>query len=181
MAYSRGRITSYRGGGTVTTMDGETHNIGKWDMMIAFPPCTYMSAAGACRMYPRKGEIDADRFRKAQEAKRFFDELHDADIPCIAIENPKPLKVVGLPDSTQTIQPYQFGEPYSKRTCLWLKNLFPLKPTETLTEYKPFVSCGTSRNKGNKDKAGYSRAGGAQIVRSRTFWGIARAMAEQWG
>lgn len=169
------------GGGTVTTMDGVNHEIGKWDLMIAFPPCTYMSAAGACRMYPHKGEIDTDRLTKAIEAKRFFDALYDANIPQIAVENPLPLKVVGLPEPTQKIQPYQFGEPYSKRTCLWLKDLPLLKPTDERTDYKPFVSCGTSRNKGNKDKAGCSRAGGAQIARSKTFWGIARAMAEQWG
>lgn len=177
----KGDVLKAIGGGTVTTMDGKTHDIGKWDMMIAFPPCTYMSAAGACRMYPRKGEIDIDRFGKAMEARAFFETLLNADIPRVAVENPLPLKVVGLPEPTQQIQPYQFGEPYSKRTCLWLRNIPPLKPTKALAEYKPFVSCGTSRNKGNKDKAGCSRAGGAQIARSKTFIGIAKAMAEQWG
>ena len=177
----KGDVLAVINGGEFVTMDGKKHVVDKWDLMIAFPPCTYMSAAGACRMYPRKGEIDTDRFSKAMDAKRFFDTLHNVDIPRVAVENPLPLKVVELPEPTQQIQPYQFGEPYSKRTCLWLRNLPKLEPTEVLTEYKPFVSCGTSRNKGNKDKAGYSRAGGAQIARSKTFWGIARAMAEQWG
>ncbi len=168
--------------GTFKTQDGKTHELPpKWDLIIAFPPCTYMTAAGACRMYPTKGNIDFERYEKALEAKRFFMVLYNAKCEKICIENPRPLKVVGLPKETQQIQPYEFGEPYSKLTYLWLKGLDPLKPTNILTEYKPFVSCGTSRNKGNPDKAGYSRAGGASKVRSKTFWGIARAMAEQWG
>jgi hypothetical protein len=86
-----------------------------------------------------------------------------------------------MPSYTQIIQPYEHGEPYSKKTCLWLKNLPPLRPTKLLSEFKPYVSCGTSHNKGNKDKAGVSRAGGAAKVRSKTFKGIAHAMAQQWG
>ena len=62
-------------GGTVTTCDGLHHNIGKWDLLIAHPPCTYMTAASACRMYPRKGVLDTERLRKALEAKAFFDSL----------------------------------------------------------------------------------------------------------
>lgn len=153
----------------------------KWDLIIAHPPCTYMSAAGACRMYPRKGQIDEERLAKAMEAKEFFMKILNADCPRIAIENPLPLKCVGLPKPTQYIQPYQFGEPWSKLTGLWLKGLPQLVPSEFVADYKPYVSCGTSRNKGNKDKSGFSRAGGAQKARSKTFPGIARAMAEQWG
>lgn len=164
------------------TMDGMHHELfSKWDMIIAFPPCTYLSNAGACRMYPKKGQIDPERFAKAMEAKSFFMEFYNADCDCIAIENPAPLSVVALPPKTQAIQPYEFGHPFSKKTYLWLKNLPNLKPTNTLTEYKPYVSCRTSANKGNKDKAGFSRAGGATKVRSKTFPGIAKAMAEQWG
>lgn len=164
------------------TVDGVAHTIQpKWDLIIAFPPCIYMTAAGACRMYPKKGEIDLERLEKAMDAKRFFMALLNADCERICVENPRPLKVVGLPKETQKIQPYEFGEPYSKLTLLWLKGLETLKPTNILTEYKPFVSCGTRRNKGNPDKAGYSRAGGASKARSKTFWGIAKAMAEQWG
>ena len=72
------------------------------------------------------------------------------------------------------------AHPYSKRTCLWLKGLPKLKPTDILTQYKPYVPCGTSRNKGNKDKAGVSRSGGAAKIRSKTFPGIATAMVKQW-
>lgn len=163
------------------TMDGVYHEINsKWDLIIAHPPCTYMSAAGACRMYPTKGHIDPQRYEKAMQAKTFFMLLLNADCEHIAVENPRPLKCVKLPKETQQIQPYQFGEPYSKLTYLWLKNLPPLVPTDVLTDYKPFVSCGTSRNKGNKDKSGVSRAGGAAKIRAKTFPGIAKAMAEQW-
>lgn len=114
------------------------------------------------------------------EAKEFFLALLDADCEHIAIENPRPLKCVDLPAESQRIQPYQFGEPWSKLTYLWLKGLPTLVPTNVLTEFKPWVSCGTSRNKGNKDKSGMSRAGGAQKVRSKTFPGVAEAMATQW-
>ena len=153
----------------------------KWDLIIAHPPCTYMSAAGACRMYPKAGQIDNERFIKALEAKVFFLEILNADCPRICIENPRPLKCVGLPKETQRIQPYEYGEPWSKLTYLWLKGLPPLVPTQIVSDYKPYVSCGTSRNKGNPDKSGMSRSGGAQKVRSRTFPGIAKAMADQWG
>ncbi len=170
------------GGCCFTTCDGVEHRIeGRWDMIIGFPPCTYMSNAGACRMYPRKGVVDAQRLKKGMQAKEFFLSILNANCDRICVENPRPLKIIGLPHQSQQIQPYQFGEPYSKLTYLWLKGLPLLKSTQLLQEYKPFVSCGTSRNKGNKDKAGASRAGGAALSRSKTFLGIAKAMAEQWG
>lgn len=153
----------------------------KWDIIIAHPPCTYLSNAGACRMYPHKGQIDEARFNLAMEAKEFFMMFYNADCERICIENPRPLNCVGLPKETQRIQPYEFGEPWSKLTYLWLKGLPNLQPTKIIENHKPYVSCGTSRNKGNKEKAGHSRAGGSQKVRSRTFTGIAQAMALQWG
>lgn len=176
-------VIPYLGGAHwIQTQDGTSHMLfAKWDLIIARPPCTYLSAAGACRMYPQAGKIDKRRFLKAMEAKYFFLEFLKADCPRICIENPRPLKVVNLPPETQRIQPYQFGEPWSKLTYLWLKGLPPLKPTEIIVDYKPYVSCGTSRNKGNPDKSGMSRRGGAQKVRSRTFSGISKAMADQWG
>lgn len=162
--------------------DGSICSIeGKWDLIIAHPPCTYMSAAGACRMYPKKGEIDLDRLLKAMLAKRFFMDILNADCPHICIENPRPLKCVGLPEQTQAIQPYQFGEHWSKLTYLWLKGLPQLESTKIVHDYKPYVSCGTSRNKGNPEKSGFSRKGGASKARSKTFPGIAQAMADQWG
>ena len=155
----------------------------KWDLIIAHPPCTYMSKAGARWMYPTAGNISQERLAKAMEAKEFFLKILNADCDRIAIENPRPLKVVELPKPSQVIQPYQFGHPYSKATCLWLKGLPPLEPTEVLPEYKPYcpsntggVTRGQSYNKG-----GAIRAADDCVNRSKTFDGIAKAMAEQWG
>jgi len=150
-----------------------------WDMIIAFPPCTYMCKAGARFMYPEAGKIDGDRLRMAMDAREFF-MLFYANDACdrICIENPTPLKVVGLPEPTQIIQPYQFGHPYSKRTLLWLKGLPPLVPTCILNKFTPFLPSNTG---------GFSRGmGGSRGVvhnakdASKTFPGIALAMAEQW-
>lgn len=99
----------------------------------------------------------------------------------ICIENPVPSKVFEMPEHTQVVQPFEYGDPFSKKTLLWEFGLNPLIPTNVLTEYKPLVSCGTSRNKGNRDKAGISRKGGASKARSKFSPGIADAMAEQWG
>jgi hypothetical protein len=154
------------------------HLNGGWDMIIGFPPCTYMTNAGAARMYPTKGQIDPDRYAKAMEAKEFFMAIYNAPAKYIAIENPMPMKIIGLPDKSQVIQPYEFGDPYSKRTYLWLKNLPNLVPTNVLTEYQPFINGGGGRMnrphyKGKKFAAG-------SIARSKTFPGIAKAMAQQW-
>ena len=149
-----------------------------WDMMIAHPPCTYMSKAGARWMYPTAGNLDQDRFNKAMEAKDMFLKLLNAPIKYIAVENPTPLKVVGLPKHSQAVQPYEYGHPYSKRTLLWLKNLPLLKPTEILSDYKPYLPSNTG---GAKRGQKYSR-GTAKNAKesSKTFSGIAKAMAEQW-
>lgn len=167
---------------TFTTSDGVEHHIdGQWDLLICHPPCTYLSNAGACRLYPRKGQLDMERYAKGLEAKEFFMAFFNANCKHIVVENPIPSKVFDMPEYSQIIQPFEYGEPFSKKTCLWEVNMPMLVPTNILTEYKPWVSCGTSKNKGNPDKAGFSRAGGAAKVRARTFEGIASAMADQWG
>jgi len=150
-----------------------------WDLIIGFPPCTYMTNGGAVRMYPKKGEIDPIRYQKAMEAKEFFMAIFNAPVKHVAIENPLPMKIVGLPDRNQLIHPYQFGDPYSKKTCLWLKNLPDLIPTNVLTEYQPFINGGGGR----MDRAHYKgkKFAAGSIARSKTFRGIAKAMAEQWG
>lgn len=151
----------------------------QWDLIIAHPPCTYMTKAGAVRMRVN-GEIVPERFEKAMEAKAFFMKFYEAECPRIAIENPTPMKIVGLPPYQQAIQPYQFGHPYSKRTCLWLKELPPLMPTEIILEHKPYVNGGCKDAHGN-----YRRFQGRKErdpkTRSKTFGGIAKAMAQQWG
>lgn len=87
----------------------------KWDMIIAFPPCTYLSNAGACRLYPKKGQIDMDRYKKGLEAKDFFLKFLNADCPRIAVENPVSSKVFEMPLHSQEIQPWQFGHPVTKK------------------------------------------------------------------
>jgi hypothetical protein len=149
-----------------------------WDMIIGFPPCTYMTNGGAVRMYPKKGEIDQSRYKKAMEAKAFFMAIYNAQAKHIAIENPLPMKVIGLPEKNQMIHPYQFGDPYSKKTCLWLKNLPNLVPTNVLTKYQPFINGGGGRMDRSHYKGKKFAAG--SIARSKTFPGIAKAMAQQW-
>lgn len=163
------------------TMTGKEYAISQWDLIIAHPPCTYLSNAGACRLYPRKGQLDRERYNKGMLAKSFFMDIWYSACSKVCIENPIPITVFDLPKYSQTIQPYEYGEPYSKKTCLWIRGLPLLKPTNIVSDYLPYVSCGTSANKGRPEKAGVSRKGGAAKVRSKTFWGIARAMAEQWG
>lgn len=163
-----------------TTMDGVRHEIpGRWDMIIAHPPCTYISNAGACRLYPRKGQLDIDRYNKGLEAKEFFLKFLNADCDRIAVENPVHSKVFNMPPHSQEIQPYQFGHPYSKKTRLWLKGLPSLVPTDIITEYTPFLPSGTGRKLGG-DSYGARQCAHESKARSKTFPGIARAMAEQW-
>jgi len=165
------------------TQDGQQYLIqGRWDLIIAHPPCTYLSNAGACRMYriiDGKRYIDADRYKKMKDGKRFFLAMLNADCDRIAVENPTPLRLCELPKPTQVIQPYEYGHPYSKRTLLWLKGLPKLKPTNILTEYKPYLPSNTSAfAKGEGGSKGSIR--GTKNY-SKTFEGIAKAMAEQWG
>lgn len=151
----------------------------QWDIILAFPPCTYLTNAGAVRMRV-KGEIVSERYEKAMQAKEFFMKFLNADCEKIAIENPVPMKIVGLPPYDQIIQPYQFGHPYSKRTCLWLKGLPPLFATEIVAEHTPWVNGGCKDANGNYRKV-QGRKERDPKTKAKTFSGIARAMAEQWG
>lgn len=144
---------------------------------IFHPPCTFMSRAGARWMYPKAGEICSKRLKLAMEAKEFFMKCLNAGIPFIAVENPLPLKVVGLPKETQVIQPYEYGHEYSKRTHLWLKGLPKLKPTDIKTEYKPYLPSNTGGAKRGQKATTKSIT---QKESSKTFTGVAKAMAEQW-
>lgn len=166
-------------GGQVTTMDGLTHNVGQWDLLIAHPPCTYLSNAGACRLYPHKGKLDKTRYAKGMVAKAFFMRLYDANIPRIAVENPVSSKVFIMPPHTQEIQPWMFGHPFTKKTRLWIKGLPPLHPTDIVKPISPYVPSGTGRK--NRSKYGAAKRGEDAKERSKTFPGIARAMAAQWG
>jgi len=143
----------------------------KWDMMIAHPPCTYLSNAGARHLYP-KGQLNKERYALGLKAKEFFMMLYNADIERICIENPLPSKIYNLPKHSQVIQPWQFGHPFQKRTQLWLKNLPELKPTKIIDVKQSTKVAGNWFNKGGNDR---------QKNRSKTFEGIAKAIANQFG
>lgn len=163
------------------TMDGEQHEIdGTWDLIIAHPPCTFLSNAGARWLY-KGGTLNHERYQKGLTAKEFFLKIYNADCPRIVVENPIPSSVYEMPQYTQTVQPYEHGEPWSKKTCLWLKNVEVLKPSNIVTDHKPFCSSGSYSGTHDPKYKGASRAGGSAKARSKTFPGIARAMAEQWG
>lgn len=145
----------------------------RWDLIIAHPPCTYLTNAAANHLYKNK-VLNKDRLSKGIDAARFFMLFWESNCPRICVENPVPSKVFGLPKYHQIIQPYHYGHPVSKRTCLWLKGLPKLVPTNPVT-------C-----KENTRLAGnwYNKAGSIEQrrqARSKTFTGIAKAMAEQWG
>lgn len=142
-----------------------------WDLMIAHPPCTYLSNAGARFLYP-KSILNDERLQKGLEAKKFFITLYNANIPKICVENPIPSRVFGLPKYNQIIQPYEYGHPFQKRTCLWLKGLPKLESTDIVFERQSSKIPGNWFNKGGKDR---------QKARAKTFQGIADAMAQQWG
>lgn len=166
---------------------------GKYEMMIAHPPCTYLSKAGARWLHDKKtatqkvtlpnGEtkmVNPHRYAQAMEAKDFFLKLLYAPIDFVAVENPTPLKVVDLPTHpVQVVQPYEYGHPYSKRTLLWLKNLPHLQPTNIVTVFTPYMPSNTgglARGKGGSRGIAHDPK-----TASKTFKGIAEAMANQWG
>jgi len=153
-------------------------NSRKWDLVIAHPPCTYMSRAGARWMFPTAGNLSKDRYFKAMEAKEFFMNFLNANILFIAVENPLPLKVIELPKETQVIQPFEYGHEFSKRTHLWLKGLPNLTPTNIKENHVPYLPSNTGGVKRGQ-KATIKRI--TQKESSKTFTGIANAMAEQWG
>lgn len=170
-------------GGKIVTMDGITHSVGKWDLLIAHPPCTYLSNAGAARLYKKfddKSYVELERLNKGFDAKEFFLKFYNASIDKIAIENPIPSGVYRLPKYSQVIQPYEYGHPYSKKTCLWLKGLPKLEPTEIVEPICSWVSGGSKKADGSprKNKGTTFRD---SKRKSKTFPGIAKAMAEQWG
>jgi hypothetical protein len=141
-----------------------------WDLMIAHPPCTYLCRNGARWLTTEKKEAFMD-------ATLFWGELAAATIDKICMENPIPHKLATycMGDYTQIIHPWQFGHDYAKKTCLWLKGLPVLVPTKIVE-----VTYITTKN-GRRYTAGWYKTPRNSIARSRTFQGIADAMAEQWG
>ena len=177
-----------------TTTDGSTHAVtGKWDMLIAFPPCTHLAVSGALRFEAKRED------GRQREGLEFFCKFLQADCDRISIENPVNIisgdycrkwfpdivEKYGLPiKPTQAIHPWMFGHPESKKTCLWLKGLPPLVPTNVL----PLPESGRWANQ-TKDGQNKLMIDGKWIgwndprtakERSKTYPGIAKAMAEQW-
>lgn len=155
----------------------------RWDLVIAHPPCTYLTSSGSKWLFNRDHTIkDLERFEKGQQAAAFFLKIWGGCCEHIAIENPTPIKVFGLPKYSQIIEPYMFGDPWRKRTCLWLKGLPPLIMTEAPVEPLGCWVESTSLQKRPDYRKQYPLRGNKSAKnRSKTLPGIARAMAEQWG
>lgn len=167
-----------RNGKPIFTMSHDVIYLsGTWDIIIAHPPCTYLSAAGAVRLYDSNHQIkDYERYKRGVLAAEFFKAFLNADCEHIAVENPVPLKCYALPQYTQIIQPYFFGDPWKKKTCLWLKGLPPLQPDNVVQPKGYWIGA----HGHNKAPYGMIKGFRDQKTRSKTFTGIARAMAEQW-
>lgn len=165
------------------TIDGLEHEIsGKWDMIIAFPPCTYLTVTGNRWFnYEKYGDKAIQRMLDRNDAIKFFMTIANADCDKIAIENPVGIMSTHWRKPDQIIQPYQFGDAYEKRTCLWLKGLPTLTPTKIvdIPDRVKFKS-GKTMAKWYVEAGNLSKEQRA-LVRSKTFPGIAKAMAEQWG
>jgi hypothetical protein len=150
-----------------------------WDMMIAHPPCTYLAVSGARWLYNKDGSRNEERWRKKEAALKFVRALMDAPIDKIAIENPISMISSEIRKPEQIIQPWQFGHQLAKATCLWLKNLPKLQPTNVVEP--EYVTSGTGRRWSKwfweTSLIPYKERGKA---RSKTFEGIAKAIAEQW-
>ena len=164
-----------------------------WDMMIAHPPCTYLAVSGAQWYYhPEDKNLPSsmrrphprypNRANDREEAVDFFVRLWHADIPRIAIENPIGIMSNRLCKPSQIVQPFHFGDQARKTTCLWLKNLPPLEHTNVVGEGERITfKSGKSQPKWYSDAFSKSKsAEERRTMRSKTFPGMARAMAEQW-
>lgn len=135
-----------------------------WDMLIGFPPCTYLTNASSCRLFSKTKGLNQDRYNKLLAARDFFYKLWECDIPLICLENPVPMKISGLPFPSCEVNPWEFGHNYTKKTYLWLKNLPPLLSTDLVVPCYSYVM--STRSPG---------------IRSKFHPGIAAAMADQWG
>lgn len=179
-----------------TTCDGTEHKLEqKWDMIISFPPCTHLAVSGA-RHFEKKREDG-----RQEEAIKFFCEFLKADCEKIIVENPVGIisgdyikkyfpelcKEYGLPKKpTQIIHPWMFGDNYKKQTCLWIKGIEPLKPLVTVEPQTDYIEWVDKNGKIKRQERWYYEAlklspEERAKVRSKTFPGVADAMADQWG
>ena len=154
----------------------------KWDMLIAHPPCTYLSVTGNRWMLPKYAKKYPTRQQDRKDAIEFFMKMANANIEKICVESSQGIMSTRWKKPTQIIQPYEFGHPVAKRTCLWLKNLPPLMHTTIVEpEYVTYKS-------GKRLSKWYADIGAKKYpaqkrmkLRSKTFQGIGNAFADQWG
>lgn len=173
----------------IPASDGETryHILGDirdqlhkpWDGLIAFPPCTFLCTSGA-RWCVGEDERAVARRMKRQEALQLVQDILDADIERVALENPVGAISTAIRPADQVIQPHWFGDPSVKTTCLWLRGLPPLVPTNKVEP--EYVTSGTGRRWSKWFwETSMLPIRERSLIRSKTFPGIAAAMAEQWG
>ena len=163
------------------TMDNEYHCFpGKWDLIIAHPPCTYLTLAGNKWFKPEFADRFPDRQKQRKEAVDFFMAIANADCDRIAIENPVGIMSSQWRKPDQYIEPYMFGDPEKKKTGLWLKGLPLLKPTNIVEPVIIHCKSGANEPRWHMETMRLPREERSR-VRSQTFIGIAKAIAEQWG
>lgn len=156
-------VSGYLDGETrFQTIDGRRHHVSKWHLIIAHPPCTYLCKVGSVWMVVN-GVLNQQRYNQMLLAREFFFKCLNAKADFVAVENPLPMARAMLPKPDCFVQPSWYGHRYTKKTLYWLRNLPPLMPDCDTPDPKQYVRC--SRGK----------------YRSRTFVGIANAMARQWG
>lgn len=162
------------------TCDGLLHVVRKWDLIIAHPPCTYLTVSGN-RWFnvERYGQKAIDRIREREKAAQFFMQFVNCDCDKICIENPIGYMSTHYRKADQIIQPWQFGHPYTKSTCLWLRDLPKLTPTNILERPKDGWVNQSFTPDGRY--GGFNTKFRTAKERSKTFQGIADAMADQWG
>lgn len=176
-------------GGCFRTSDGTEHNVDHWDLIIAHPPCTYLTVSGnAWFNVERYGEKARKRYKDRYAAIVFFMQMALANAEKVAVENPIGVMNTAYRQPDQIIQPYMFGHPVGKSTCLWLKGLPKLEPTEVV---EPERIHSKGKSGGYSGAAWYVKDENGKILswkdprtareRSKTYTGIAKAMAEQWG
>jgi hypothetical protein len=182
----KGDVLNIINGEKFSTMDGAEHSVDSWDLLIAHPPCTYLTVSGN-RWFnvERYGDTAIQRYKDREQAAEFFMRFVNADCEHIAIENPIGYMNTHYREADEIIQPYEFGHPVRKATCLWLKNLPTLTPTKIV---KPETA--QSGGKSYSGPALYARDENGKILawndartakeRSKTYPGIAQAMAQQW-
>ena len=159
---------------------------GKYDMMVAHPPCTYLAVSGARWLYNKDGTKNEERYKNQAEALDFVQQLMDAPIEHIAIENPISVISSHIRKPDQIVHPYMFGDKASKSTCLWLKNLPKLEPTN-IVEKGEFIEFTSKKGVKKRQPRWYYEAlrnaktpEERRTLRSKTFQGMADAISKQW-